>query len=481
MVLTSIEFIIFFVIITVFYFILPFRFRIGFLLLASYYFYSTYKIESLILLIILTFFNFLTGLLIGKENNTTRKKIILILSLFSNIFVLCWFKYVDIKTFVRFILPNYGIPNQLPSLEKILPVGLSFYTFKIMNYTIDVYRSRIMPEKKFSIFALYVSFFPQLISGPIDRATTLLPQFYKNHTFDYKGITDGMKLILWGLFQKIVIADNLAVIVDPVFNNPARYEGISLIIATLFFTFQIFCDFSGYTDIAIGTAQILGFSSMKNFDRPYFAQSIPEFWRRWHISLTSWFRDYLYIPLGGNRVSNYRRYFNVMIVFLLSGLWHGSTWTFAIWGAIHGFYYLISIITQPTRNKIAHLCNIQKFPNLHKLWKIFVTFSLVSFAWIFFRANSFSDAIYIISHLFSGWKADLNSMTFLLSSKFEFLVSCSSIVFLVIIQYIQRYGSIREGLMKKPIWLRWMIYYFAIVSILLLGNFGMKDFIYFKF
>jgi len=355
-----------------------------------------------------------------------------------------------------------------------------------LSYTIDVYRGDKAPERHLGFFALYVSFFPQLLAGPIERATRFLPQLYEKYDFDYPRVTRGLKLMLWGLFQKMVIADNLAPLVDSVYSDPSHHQGISLILATFFFAFQIYCDFSGYSDIAIGAAQVFEIKTMDNFNRPYFSKSIPEFWRRWHISLSTWFRDYLYIPLGGNRVSIPRWYFNLFIVMLICGFWHGANWTFIVWGGLHGFYLAFSRITQGIRYKVAQTIGLNKFPRLHSYLKVMVTFFLVSFAWIFFRANTISDAIYIISNLFSGWGRGLTfeafeKMPFVESLKFELVVSLFAIGILLVVHLIERRENIIDWFSEKPIWLRWSVYYSIILSILLFGNFGSKQFIYFQF
>jgi len=355
-----------------------------------------------------------------------------------------------------------------------------------LSYTIDVYRGDKAPERHLGFFALYVSFFPQLLAGPIERATRFLPQLREKFAFDYRRVTDGIKLMLWGFFQKMVIADNLATLVDSVYNHPAEYRGIGLLIAVVFYSFQIYCDFSGYSDIAIGAAQVMGFTTMGNFNRPYFSKSIPEFWRKWHISLSTWFRDYLYIPLGGNRVSIPKWYFNLFFVLLICGLWHGANWTFVVWGGLHGFYLVLSALTQGIRGKIYRTIALDKVPRLHHSLKTLVTFSLVSLAWIFFRAHSISDALYILSHLFTGWQdifhADVLIRNPLWGSlKFEWITGLASIGVLILVEWGARHGSMVEMISAKPIWIRWPAYYFILLSILLFGHFGTKQFIYFQF
>ena len=360
----------------------------------------------IILIILSTVVDYFAGLKMGSTDDKSKRKKYLFASLFINLGMLFFFKYYnffsDSFTYLLNEFPVMQMGNFLPTFDLLLPVGISFYTFQTLSYTIDVYRGEKEPEKHFGIFALYVSFFPQLVAGPIERSTRLLPQFKEEYKFDYIRVTDGLKLMLWGYFKKVVVADRLAIFVNGVYNDVSGVEGIPLILATVFFAFQIYCDFSGYSDIAIGAAQIMGFDLMDNFKRPYFSKSIPEFWRRWHISLSTWFKDYVYIPLGGNRVSKLRYYANLFITFLISGLWHGAAWTFVIWGALHGFYQIFSLLTKKYRYKLKESIGIVNYPTLNKYLQIGVTFVLVDFAWIFFRANSLNDAWYIINNLFAG-------------------------------------------------------------------------------
>jgi D-alanyl-lipoteichoic acid acyltransferase DltB (MBOAT superfamily) len=295
-------------------------------------------------------------------------------------------------------------------------------------------------------------------------------------------VTNGLRLMLWGFFKKMVIADNLALLVDSVYNQPSQYQGASLVLATLFYTFQIYCDFSGYSDIAIGAAQVMGFTTMENFNRPYFSQSVPEFWRRWHISLSTWFRDYLYIPLGGNRISSSRWYFNLFIVLLICGLWHGANWTFVAWGGVHGVYLILSAVTQKMRRKGCQMTGIDQFPKLHRSLRVAITFLLISFAWIFFRANTISDAFYLTTHLWTGWdRVSFQRIPFWEVLRFEFIVGISSIFVLLLVEKMQGDRDFAEMIFLKPIWIRWPLYYVLMLSILLLGHFGQRQFIYFQF
>ena len=485
MLFNSTPFIFFFIVVAAVYFALPYRVRWVWLLGSSYYFYMTWKATYLLIIILTTLITYVTGVQMGKTELKSERKRLLIFSLLANLGILFLFKYYNFfNDSLEALFEHYNLSYGVPSFDLILPVGISFYIFKSLSYSIDVYRGDKTPERHLGIFALYVSFFPQLLAGPIERATRLIPQFYKKFEFDYQRVTDGLKLMLWGLFQKMVIADNLALLVDSVYKHPTQYQGISLILATLFYTFQIYCDFSGYSDMAIGAARVLGFTTMVNFNRPYFAQSIPEFWQRWHISLSTWFRDYLYIPLGGNRVSMPRWYFNLFVVLLICGLWHGANWTLIVWGGLHGFYLVFSAFTQNSRKKIHQAIGLDKVPRLHRFLKVIVTFSLVCFAWIFFRANSISDAFYIITHLFVGWEnlsEAFNGLPFWKGLRFEFIIGVISTGILVGIQLFEKRGSIVEIISAKPVWVRWPIYYCILSSIFLFGEFGSKQFIYFQF
>jgi D-alanyl-lipoteichoic acid acyltransferase DltB (MBOAT superfamily) len=496
MLFNSVEFLIFFPVVVVIYFATPHKYRWVLLLIASYYFYMSWKAEYLILIIISTLVDYFLAIQIGKTYNKLNRKILLVLSLTSNLGLLFAFKYFNfLNDSIRHIFNLFSLSYQVPGFDLLLPVGISFYTFQTLSYTIDVYRGKKEPEKHLGIFAVYVSFFPQLVAGPIERATNLIPQFHKKLDFDYERVTDGLKLMAWGFFKKLVIADRLAIMVNTVYNNPTQYEGIHFIVTTIFFAFQIYCDFSGYSDIAIGGAKVMGYKLMNNFDRPYSSKSIFEFWKRWHISLSTWFRDYLYIALGGNRVIKWRWYYNLFIVFLISGLWHGASWTFVIWGALNGFYLVFAIFTKEIRIKFVRLISLDRFPKLYKYIQLSITFTLICFAWIFFRANNISDAFYIISHLFDGvgdfllsFLASLLSFNFSSIVKvgsqmnvlaYEFVIVILSIGFMEFIQL--KHDRIRFILARKPLIYRWIAYYFMVMSILLFGVFKESGFIYFQF
>ena len=453
----------------------------------------SWKPEYLILIIVSTLIDYFAAIQMSKQTVPSRRKIYLILSLFVNLGLLFGFKYFNFfSDSLRTIFDHFNIFYNVHTFKVLLPVGISFYTFQTLSYTIDVYRGKRGPEKHLGIFALYVAFFPQLVAGPIERSTRLLPQLVKKYNFDYDRVTDGLKLMLWGFFKKVVIADRVAVIVNQVYNNPHDATGIPLLIGTYLFAFQIYCDFSGYSDIAIGAAKVFGIDLMQNFRRPYFAKSIREFWQRWHISLSTWFRDYLYQSLGGNHATRWRWYYNIMIVFLISGLWHGANWTFVIWGGLHGSYYLSSYWTRNIRPQLTLLFKLDKVPFLHKILRVLFIFHIVLLGWVFFRANTFSDAIFIVTHLFTGI-GDIFSRIkeigitpgifnygFDLSVSEMFIGMCA-ILILGIHHLLQRKQSVRLWLKTKPIWARWFVYYSLLISILVFGYLEPSEFIYFQF
>lgn len=435
--------------------------------------------KYILILAVTIIVDYLVGIFIWKMEGN-KKRLFLIVSLICNIGFLFVFKYFNffnsnLARLAAFLNWNYPISN----LSIILPIGLSFHTFQSMSYIIEVYRGKCKPERHFGIYALFVMFYPQLVAGPIERPQNLLHHFHEEKHFDFSRFVDGLRLMLWGLFKKVVIADNLALIVDSVYNNPYKFKGSSLIIATYFFAFQIYCDFSGYTDIARGAARVMGFELMKNFDRPYFSKSISEFWKRWHISLSSWFKDYVYISLGGNRVGKFKWYRNLMITFLLSGLWHGASWTYVIWGGINGFYLVFAIWTSKLRDKFYEVTRLEKLPLLKKFIKVVITFNLISFSWIFFRANRLKDALYIIKNLFNGVR--LFPKFGYMEYKFDFYLGIILISFLIIIELLQRTTKIGTMLEKKPAIVRWSVYAAGIVFILLLGVSNSSQFIYFQF
>lgn len=470
MLFNSLHFLIFFPLVVTIYFLLPHRYRWALLLASSYYFYMAWKPEYALIVLFSTVVDYFAALKMSQASTRVKKTFYLGVSLLSNLSLLFVFKYYNF----------FGGLIGLSALDLLLPMGISFYTFQTLSYSIDVYRGVTEPERHFGIFALYVTFFPQLVAGPIERSNRLLPQFYVKHTFDYIRITDGLKKMAWGFFKKIVIADRLAVSVNLIFADPTAYEGLPLVIATLFFAFQIYCDFSGYSDIAIGAAQVMGFDLMENFDKPYYSRSISEFWKRWHISLSTWFRDYVYIPLGGNRVRLSRHVLNLMITFLISGLWHGANWTFLVWGALHGTFLVIEyLVARAFPQKTRH-----GFTDALKcLW----TFFLVNLAWIFFRANTLADALYILSHAGVGIKnwftlSYLRETIHILGlTKIDLLTIVFSLCVLECVHVIQKRGSVRQYISRLPSPVRTFLYAAFITMILYLRYVGSQQFIYFQF
>lgn len=488
MLFTDFTYILFLPCVCMLYYLLPHRFRWVLLLAASYFFYACWNVKYTLLMLLSTAVTFASGVLMDKagrfgERAPRVKKCLAGLSLGVNLAILILFKYYSfLFGGFQVLMDRLEWSLHLPDFSPLLPVGISFYTFQAMSYTLDVYRGNIPCQHHFGKYALYVSFFPQLVAGPIERSTNLLPQFDEVHAPDAEEIRDGLVLILLGMFQKLVIADRLAKTVDLVYNDVNAYGGPAYLIATLFFTFQIYCDFGGYSNIAIGSAKLLGFRLMRNFRHPYLARSIKEFWQRWHISLSTWFKDYLYIPLGGNRVSKARWAFNMMIVFLISGLWHGAAWTFVIWGGLHGIYQLIGAFTRPWKQKLRTILHVGEDSAVQVFFSTFITFCLVAFAWVFFRVNSFADVFVIFSRLREGWDAAAVQGLIKAVGNQEFIFSCMLIAAL----YLTDWAAERKDLLallkgcRLPV--RWVVYYAALLVIILFGVYGKTGtFIYFQF
>jgi len=480
MLFNSLEFIIFFPIVVAAYFILAPRYRWILLLAASYYFYMCWDYKYIVLIMFSTVVDYFAGILMHRTDKVRLRKLLLSASLTTNLGLLFFFKYFNFfGDSVNFFLDKFNIFAEMPSYDLLLPVGISFYTFQTLSYTIDIYRRKQTPEYHFGRFALFVSFFPQLVAGPIERSVNLIPQFREEFKFEYERVKEGILLMAWGFFKKVVIADRLSEYVNLVYNHPTEYGGLQNIIATFFFSFQIYCDFSGYSDIAIGAALIMGFRLMTNFKRPYFAPNIRDFWQRWHISLSTWFRDYVYISLGGNRVVKWRWWYNLFITFLVSGLWHGAEWTFVIWGALHGFYLVFAIWTMKLREKANVKLGLAKNDKLYNFVQILTTFVLVYVAWIFFRANNTSDAFLIIknSFNFSGTSA-INLFTF----SADFYIAFIAIGVLLAVEYFEEYKGLYAKLkMNVPRPLKWVILSVIILLVLVLGEWHGTDFLYFQF
>ena len=488
MLFNSFEFLLFFPIVTVIYFLLPHKLRWFHLLVASCVFYMAFIPIYILILFLTIIVDYIAGILIENAAGS-RRKWFLVMSIVANVGVLSFFKYYNFfATNIDHLFSWSHMGLQVPLLNIILPIGLSFHTFQAMSYTIEVYRGNQKAERHLGIYALYVMFYPQLVAGPIERPQNLLHQFRDHHRVEYDNVAAGLRLMLWGMIKKVVIADRLFLVTDPIFNHPYNYSGTALAIGVIFFTFQIFCDFSGYSDIAIGAARVMGFHLMTNFNKPYHSRNISEFWKRWHISLSTWFKDYLYISLGGNRVSVPRLYFNLFFVFLVSGFWHGANWTFIIWGALHGFYLMFALFTKDNRNKISKQIGLSKVHWLNNFIDVAFTFSLVTFAWIFFRANNLKDAFYIVKKL-----ADIpgefikvlstKKIAFLnLPGLFNLIVPCIGlIIFLELAHIIHQKYRLGETFSKRPALFRWTLYYSGLAALIYLGVYEKHQFIYFQF
>lgn len=512
MLFNSFTFLVFFPVVTITYFLIPHRFRWALILAASCYFYMAFIPKYILILGVTITVDYFAG--IGLERlQGPKRRWLLIASILANVGMLVFFKYFNfanenIAMLAKFIGWNYPIH----SLSIILPIGLSFHTFQSLSYTIEVYRGHQKAERHPGYLALYVMYYPQLVAGPIERPQNILHQLHAEHRFDHRRVADGMKWMAWGMFKKVVVADRMAIFVNPVYDDPTTHLGPALVVATLAFAIQIYCDFSGYSDIALGSAQVMDVRLMKNFDHPYFARSISDFWRRWHISLSTWFRDYLYIPLGGNRVPKLRWAFNILLTFLISGLWHGANWTYIIWGALHGLYFILFELIRPIGERLPSLIGRGKLPRLKIALSTLTTFSLTTFAWIFFRANSISDAFFIATHLHSGWRAYLrDSWNILLNgiqqgafpgiqpiveAFFQILkpitgeartviaLSLLALVVLFIVEILQFRGALIEKINRQPVYLRQLLYASLIAIILIFGtNYASKQqaFIYFQF
>lgn len=489
MLFNSLHYLVFLPVVTILYFAIPYAWRWLLLLVASYYFYMCWKPEYAILMVISTSVAYVTGLALGKERPVQTRKAILAGCIVVLLGILFTFKYFNFAFHtLRAISVKLGLALDIPYLNVLLPVGISFYTFQKISYVVDVYHGKVKPERHLGIFAVYSCFFAQLVAGPIERPKHLLHQFYERHNFSYERATSGLWLILWGLFKKVAVADRLSVMVNSVYNDPHSYSGLPLIVATVFFAFQIYCDFSGYSDIAVGSARLLGFDLIINFRQPYLSQSIGEFWRRWHISLSSWFRDYVYIPLGGNRVSRWRWYYNLFLTFLVSGLWHGANWTFVIWGALHGSYMLVDIHAEKGRARLQERLDGNVLGGLLACSNIALTFILVVFAWIFFRANSLSDAWFIVNHLFSGasdW-VDLGMVSLQFRGMgLNFLELCYSLGLVALVMgydLIDSRAPFWESLQRRPRYVRWATCYAVLLLVLFFNSYNTaQNFIYFQF
>lgn len=498
MLFNSVSFLVFFPIVVLVYFIVPDRVKHYWLLLASYYFYMCWNAGYALLIFASTVITYMGGLLLEKAKKGNqeegkkekRKKWIMAAVILFNLGILFYFKYMNFTLKLLAGLFEYvHIQAAVPAFDLVLPVGISFYTFQALGYTMDVYRGRIYAEKSFSRYALFVSFFPQLVAGPIERSGNLLKQLAVLRRFRYESAREGLLLMLWGFFLKIVLADRIAIFVDTVYGDCNAYGGWYIVVATMLFAVQIYCDFAGYSTIAMGAAGILGIRLTENFDAPYLSTSIAGFWRRWHISLTSWFTDYLYIPLGGSRKGTFRKYRNKMIVFLASGLWHGARFSYIAWGGVNGLYQVAGEVLRPVRDRAVRALHLNRESLGHKVMQMFFTFCCVDFSWIFFRAKGFRPALYIIGRmvsvknpwiLFDGslYKCGLDG------KNFHLMIFCIGI--LLFADVCKRKGiKIREVIARQDAWCRWIVVAFSAAAIITFGVWGIAynetSFIYFQF
>ena len=480
MLFNSLQFIFFFPLVIILYYLISHKWRWTLLLTASYYFYMCWKVEYIFLILLSTGIDYWAGIQMGKKTGKSERKKYLVLSLVMNLGLLFGFKYFNfLNDSFRVAFDHFNIFYGIPAFDVLLPVGISFYTFQTLSYTIDIYRGRSEPERHFGRFALYVAFFPQLVAGPIERSIKLLPQFRKKIEMNIDQVVSGLKLMLWGFFKKVVIADRLAMFVGSVFMNPEEAYGVQVMLASFMLYVQVYADLSGYTDIARGAARVMGIDLIKNFDTPLFAHSLQNFWKRWHISLTTWFTDYLYIPLGGNRVVKWRWYYNIFIVFLISGLWHGANWTFVIWGALHGLFQLVEIWTFSSRKRLFEAIGLAARPGLLKTLGILTQLVLVSFSCLFFGASSISDAWLLLQQ--SVEKANIGATIDIVMANNDHILGLLLIGGLFLVEYLNnKYNLV--ALVSQRVWLvKLPVYLLAVFIILVFGVYKELEFIYFQF
>jgi D-alanyl-lipoteichoic acid acyltransferase DltB (MBOAT superfamily) len=470
-------FAVFLPIVFILYWAMPHKFRWFLLLVASYYFYMSWNAKYVFLILFTTVISYSSAILLEKQENIRMKKLILAGTAILCLGVLFVFKYFNfVSSSITSVFNLFSIKLSPITVNLLLPVGISFYTFQTLSYVIDVYRGDVKAEKHFGIYATFVSFFPQLVAGPIERSGNLLPQIKSEHRFDYNQAIYGIKLMAVGYYKKLVIADVVGQYVDLAYSDLASYQGVDLALVIFFFTIQIYCDFSGYSDIAIGSAKLMGINLMTNFQSPYFSKSVKEFWSRWHISLSTWFKDYVYIPLGGNRCSKVRNCINLLITFIVSGLWHGASWTFVFWGAIHGVTQIIEKIFLNTLNSFRNT-------KLGKWIATIVVFIFCNIAWVFFRAETFSDAVYVIKNTFCGIS---NPKTYLMSSlglnRWSLLVIFGTIFILMLYDYFNINGKIIEKVERWNKVAQWVLYIVVGLMIVFISQKGVAaEFVYFQF
>jgi alginate O-acetyltransferase complex protein AlgI len=480
MLFNSIEFAIFFPVVTLIFFLLRQRWRVHWLLAASCFFYMAFIPAYILILLVTILIDYFAGIYLERVEDLRKKRILLWVSILSTCTVLFIFKYFGFFTgsFVG-LAGLFGWHLSRPVISIILPIGLSFHTFQSLSYVVEVYRGKQKAEHDFITYATYVMFFPQLVAGPIERPQNLLHQFWEKHTFRYTEVTSGLRRMAWGFFKKLVVADRLALYVNDVYSAPRAYNGLQLTLATFFFAYQIYCDFSGYSDIALGAAQVLDFRLMENFNTPYYSKSVSEFWGRWHISLSTWFRDYLYIPLGGNRVNESRHIANLLITFSVSGLWHGANWTYVMWGFLNGLYLVAGTLTKKWRNRIWVSVGLHENTAIRKAIMLTTTFVLTCVAWIVFRARNMDDAIYVFTHLASGWNFHhIATQQFFLR---QLPVAFAAILALEIGQLWNKVVSIPSLVLRLPTPARWALYTGFVMAVVLFGVYRQMQFIYFQF
>ncbi|GAA4462587.1 MBOAT family protein [Nemorincola caseinilytica] len=486
MLFNSIEFVFFFIIVTGAFFLLPHKFRWVLLLVASCFFYMFFKPIYILILGFTIVIDYYAGILLENEPDKAKKKRYLVMSLVANIGVLAVFKYFNFfNDNITSVAEYMGYKNPIPYLSILLPIGLSFHTFQAMSYTIEVYRGNQRAERHFGIYSLYVMFYPQLVAGPIERPQNVLHQFHEVQTFKYDNVVSGLRLMLWGMFKKVVIADRLAVVTDMVFSDPHHHSSVAIAIGAVMFAFQIFCDFSGYSDIALGSARVMGFKLMLNFDRPFNSKSVTEFWRRWHISLSTWFNDYLFNPIvvGLRNWGTMAIVFGLLITFFISGFWHGAGWKFVIYGVLNGLALVYEYLTRKKRKKLFKKLPV---PVANAIGK-FCTVGFIAFSWIFFRAENVSDALYMVGRLpgvFTEIPQMISSRHFstgIQLAPMRMLLCVALILFMEGVHMLQGKYDVVQLVERRPVAVRWGIYYVLVLAILYLGMFNNKEFIYFQF
>lgn len=497
MLFNSMNYLVFFPIVTLLYYIFPQKIRKYWLLIASYYFYMSWNAKYALLILFSTVVTYISAMVLERVGNIVAKSIsglykkgMLVFCIAVNFGMLFYFKYSNFAIDnINILLQKAGLEIRYDFFDIILPVGISFFTFQAIGYLVDVYRGEIKAEKNFIRYALFISFFPQLVAGPIERSKNLLKQIQEESVFDVENVRNGLLTMAYGLFMKIVVADNIAAAIDPVFANVVEYNGRVILVAVILFAFQIYCDFNGYTQIAIGSARVLGLKLSQNFDSPYLGVSVKDFWRRWHISLTSWFRDYLYIPLGGSKSGKIKKQINTMIVYLCSGLWHGAAWHFVVWGGLNGLFSILEDLMKPFRSVSIRRLKINDQAVLYKVFQRIVTFILVDFAWLFFRASDMQSAIYMIKRIFDdfrlAWYGELYFIS-IIDSPYDFMVIVISLCIVFGVDLAKYRGiDVVAEVFKQQIIFRWIIYSLIVFMILYWGHYGgdyaQTGFIYFQF